>query len=693
MSTEKSGEKRKASYSADKPAQKDWTKKPRLDGAANNGGSFEKARESHAKQKQLARERQAAKPLADELARAKKLWERLRRKSHVPKEERQKLVNELFSITTGHIRDFVLKHDAVRAVQTAVKYSTIEQRKSIALELKGNYAQLAESKYAKFLVGKLLVQTDDATREMIISEFYGKVRKLINHPEASWILDDVYRGMATKTQKTMLLREWYGAEFSLANTSAIGNTSGAEATADLKQILDNEPSKRGVILKSLMGMINALVQKKLTGFTILHDAMLQYYLNVTAGSEDHKEFMEIVKGDEGGDLLKNMAFTKSGARLVCLLLAYGDAKDRKQLLRTFKDTLQMLCGDQYGHMIILAAYDLIDDTKLSAKAIFPEILGKNEEKGVENIIFCANDLNARTTILYLFEGMSKALFPASHANDIAILEEIHEIRKTTSKKEPEIRRKELIAAASAQLLSAIAASPQDLAATSFGAQLVSDVLLFADGDKTEALQAIAQAAAGATGSEEKKKQEAETEEAEEADFDLSLAPHISQTAFGTRMLKTLVAGGRFDRATGQVKLVEPPLHFANILYPQIREHIMDWATGAFSSFVVVALLEAADLDKSHAAELKKTLSEKKNRKALEKSSVEETSEQKAKREATEASVVAAAAAAAEAESKKDDKKDDKKDKKKKADKKKAAAKPAPERPVGNAGAKLLLEKL
>ena len=42
MSAEKSGEKRKASYSADKPAQKDWTKKPRLDGAANNAAPYEK---------------------------------------------------------------------------------------------------------------------------------------------------------------------------------------------------------------------------------------------------------------------------------------------------------------------------------------------------------------------------------------------------------------------------------------------------------------------------------------------------------------------------------------------------------------------------------------------------------------------------------------------------------------------------
>lgn len=726
MSTPKSGEKRKAEpYKATK---KEWQKKPRLeggdgdnkkpangDGENKNGTSpYEKgelvtgsqdgvrkrrniltssppgtstSREAHAKQKQMAQERRAAKPLADELARAKKLWERLRRKSHVPKEERQQLVDELFSITTGRIRDFVLKHDAVRAVQTAVKYSTPEQRKGIAWELQGAYVAMAESKYAKFLVGKLLVQNDEATRDMIISEFYGKVKKLINHPEASWILDDVYRTIATKKQRATLLREWFGPEFALANTSATGDpvAGNTEPTADLTEILEKEPSKRGVIKTHLLAMINSLVQKKLTGFTILHDAMLQYFLNVPAGSEDHREFVEMVKGDEGGDLLKNMAFTKSGARLVCLLLAHGDAKDRKILLRTYKDTFQLLSGDPHGHAIILAACDLVDDTKLTSKSIFPEILGKNEESGTENVVFVANDLNARTTILYLFEGPSRALFPASHAADIALLEEIHAIRTTTSKKDPEVRRKELIAAVSPQLLAAIAAAPTELVATSFGCQLVTDVLLGATGDKTEALAAIAQTAAGPTTTGE------EDEDQEEGGAALdglsgAVAPHVSQSAFGTRLLKTLVAGGRFDKATGQIKPVDPPLHFADVLYPQIRDHVMEWATGAASSFVVVALLEAADLAPEHAKELKKTLSEKKNRKALEKSSVEETKEQKAKREAAEAAAAVKEAAAAEAAAA-----GDKKDKKNKKDKKKAGA--APERPVGNAGAKLLLEKL
>ncbi|KAK4117040.1 ARM repeat-containing protein [Canariomyces notabilis] len=555
------------------------------------------SREAHAKQKQLAQERKAAKPLADEVHRTKKLWEQLRRKSHVPKEQRQQLVDELYSIITGRIKDFVLKHDAVRAVQTAIKYSTPAQRKQIAKELQGTYAQLAESRYAKFLIGKLLTQNDEEIRDLIIPEFYGKVRKLINHAEASWILDDIYRGVATKEQKAHMLREWYGPEFALFKPGG-----DAELTADLSKILAAEPSKRVTALKYLFDMINGLIQKKMTGFTMLHDAMLQYFLNLKPESEELKEFVEVVKEDDNGDLLKNMAFTKSGARLVCLLLALGTAKDRKQIIKTFKDTFQLMCGDPHAHMVILTAYDVIDDTVLTSKTIFPEIFGKNEEKDIENIIFIANDLNARITALYLFEGQSKALFPASHAYDLELLREIHEIRQKTSKKDAEVRRKELVAAMSPPLLAAVATSPKDLVATSFGCQFVTDVLLSATGDKIAALEAIASTAAG----------DPEPAQSEEADPLYPPPPHISLTPHGGRMFKTLISGGKFDKAAGAVKRVDPPLNFADVLYPVIKEHIMKWATGP-SSFTVLGLLEAPDF--SSKKELLKTL--RKNKAMLE----------------------------------------------------------------------------
>ena len=158
---------------------------------------------------------------------------------------------------------------------------------------------------------------------MIVPEFYGHVRRMIKHPEASWILDDVYRGIATTQQKAVLLCEWYGAEFALFN-----KTAGVETTADLARVLEKSPEKRGPIMRSLLELINQLIQKKMTGFTMLHDAMLQYFLNIKQDGEEMTEFVELLKSDDDGHLLKNLAFTKSGARVVCLGLAHGSAKVR-----------------------------------------------------------------------------------------------------------------------------------------------------------------------------------------------------------------------------------------------------------------------------------------------------------------------------------------------------------------------------
>lgn len=604
----------------------------------------------------MAAERKANKPLADESQRAKKLWERLRRKSHVPKEERVKLVDELFTIVTGRIKEFSLKHDTVRVVQTAIKYSNVARRKMIAQELKGTYATLAESKYAKFLIAKLYVEGDKEVRDTIVPEFYGKVRKLINHPEASWILDDIYRQMATPEQKAIMLREWYGPEF------AIFKSQSSDLTGDLSKIIAAEPSKRIIIIRYLLDMTNQLIQKKMTGFTMLHDAMLQYFLNVQQGGDEQREYIEMIKEDENGDLLKNMAFTKSGARLTCLLLAHGTAKDRKQLLKTFKDTFQLMASDPWGHLIILAAYDLIDDTVLTSKSIFPELLGKNDGNEGVNLVNFANDPHARFTIRYLFEGTSKSLFDAGHAFHLQTLEEIHEIRKTTSKKDPEVKRKELVAALSPIVLSGMEAAPLDLVSTSFGCQMASEILLCTVGDKSKALEAIANTAEGDPSAEAAGDGDEQMEDAEE---ESPVPLHISKTAHGSRLFKTLIAGGRFDKVTKKIVPVDPPLKFADILYPVIKDHIISWATGP-SSFVPVALLEAEDF--SSKDELKKIL--KKEKKALEKAATEETEEQKTSREAAETSGDA--------------------DKPAKKGKKSA---PKKERPVGNAGAKILLEKL
>ncbi|KAK4634451.1 Pumilio y domain family member 6 [Fulvia fulva] len=591
--------------------------------------------EAHAEQRRVAKERKAAKPHADIIQRAKQLWERLRRKSHVPKDERKELVAELFSIVEGRVRDFVFKHDSVRVIQCAIKYARPEQLKTIVRELQNDVRELAASKYGKHLVGKMVVEGDREDKDLIIPQFYGHVKRFINHPEASWIMDDIYRQVATPKQKDMLLREWYGTEFALFGQSR-PNASDEQTTSDLRMILEETPEKRKPILGYLKQMIDNLIQKQKTGFTMLHDAMLQYFLALEPGTEDHSDFLEMLKGDidaesegGGGDLYRNLSFTKNGCKLVCYALAYGSAKDRKVILKCFKDHVETMAYDQYAKMVLVAGLDLPDDTKMTSTSILQDLLGLKMEdttQRFDRLSDMMTNLNSRLPILYPLAGPAKWLVNDAEKEFTG---EIHKIRETTSKKAPEVRRQELIAHISAPLLEFIAERAQSLVTSSFASQAVTEILLEChDKDNTQrdaAKKAVAALAAG----------------------DPNEEGHVAKDPATGRMLRTLVSGGSFDPKTKKVVLVEPRLGFGEVLYPVIKDKLVEWAC-CDSSFVVVSLLESEDVPDKVKNEVKATLEDAK--KQLKKAAEGEKS--------------------AKAEGGKKDKK-----------------------PKGNAGARILLEKI
>ena len=461
------------------------------------------------------------------------------------------------------MKDFVFKHDSVRVVQTAVKYGNLEQRRQIAEELKGEYRGLAESRYAKFLIAKLVVG-DDAVRDIIVPEFYGHVRRLIRHPEAAWIMDDIYRTVATSGQKSRLLREWYGHEFVIFQSSA-----DAVPSADLHQILLNNPEKRGPIMQHLKEMTNLLIQKKTTGFAMLHDALLQYFINCTPGGPEATEVIEMLKHDEDGDSLRNLAFTRSGARLVCLALAYSSSKDRRTILKVFKGVMKMLAGHTYGHCVLLTAFEVIDDTVMTAKAIFSELLGNDLEEQARQteLVLQVEHLIARIPLLYLLSlGLPKWLLPDQ---DVSILKEVQAIRKTTSKKDSHTRRQELIKALSQPLIDLIGQQTEALLSSSHGCQFIKEVMFGAVGEKKAALEALASIA----------KDKAE----------LINTPHAGRT------FKSLVQGGPFDKESKEVRIIERPLMFESLLYSKCRDEIVSWASGP-NSFIVVAMLESPHME-------------------------------------------------------------------------------------------------
>lgn len=481
----------------------------------------------------------------------------------MPKDERKQLVDELFETITGRVKEFVFKHDSVRVIQCALKYATPVQKQAIAEELRGSYRELAESKYAKFLIAKMIV-VDSKVRDVVVPEFYGHVKRLIRHPEASWIMDDIYRTMATTEQKARLLREWYGAEFVVFDKQ----DQDEKVTADLSTILKESPGKRGHIMQHLKEMTNQLVQKKTTGFTMLHDALLQYFLNCTPESSEQTEFLDMLRDDEEGDLFKNLAFTKSGSRLVCLVLAYGTSKDRRTILKHFKTHIKLLACDAHGHNVLTTAYEVIDDTVMTSKAIFPELLGKDLDtaKREEELLNLVVHINGRIPLVYLLapEPPKWLLDPADHE----LIKEVRTIRTTTSKKDPSIRRVELVKAISQPLLDFITSQAETLIQTSFGCQFLGEVLLGSIGEKDAAISAVANLATS------------------EQVAEVITTPHVG------RLYKMLAAGGRFDPATKSVVPVDPPLGFSNKLYDVLVESgkILDWAAGP-NAWTLVALAE------------------------------------------------------------------------------------------------------
>jgi pumilio family protein 6 len=62
--------------------------------------------------------------------------------------------------------------------------------------------------------------------------------------------------------------------------------------------------------------------------------------------------------------LVEILHTKEGSKVAMLCLAHGSAKDRKVIIKSFKPYIMKIAKEQFGHLVLLAAFDTVDDTVL-----------------------------------------------------------------------------------------------------------------------------------------------------------------------------------------------------------------------------------------------------------------------------------------------------------------------------------------
>ncbi|EPS98150.1 hypothetical protein FOMPIDRAFT_1061485 [Fomitopsis schrenkii] len=538
------------------------------------------ARESHKAQRALLSERRAAKPHSALLVEAKRAW-RLTHQKSIPKTEREKHLNELMGVIRGNVKDIVVKHDASRIVQTAVRYGGEKERNEVAEELKGHYKEMAQNKYSKFLVTKL-IRFCPSHRASILREYQGHVLRLLLHREASSVLADAFELYANAYERSILLRDFYGKEASLAGVSVTAGSAEEKERAKkgLKGVLEGmEGERRKRVLSAVKDNLTTIFNnpdKGAVSHAIVHRALWEF-LSAVASVEDEAEQEKLRREmfESCQDVIAEMVHTKDGSRVVREFIVHGTAKDRKQIVKAIKPHIQRMCTDDEAQLVLFTALDVIDDTKLTAKSLVSDITAFAPELYVSP--------QGRRALIYLVCPRTRRHFtPAQVAN----LAETDRTRARTSKKDDTIRAAEIRKAASDGLLSWLAESGATVAREPGGSLVVCEVMLYADGDKSPASATLLKTLAAPYPSPD------------------ATSPHLMSLPHASRLYKTLLQGGHFNHSTKEVEPAGPwsAAHFAKRFVEVVGQETTVAIARGEGAFVVAALCEQLTKDQDGAAE-------------------------------------------------------------------------------------------
>lgn len=67
----------------------------------------------------------------------------------------------------------------------------------------------------------------------------------------------------------------------------------------------------------------------------------------------------------------HIVHTREGAKAAAYTIWHSSTKGRKTVMKLLKPFLHSLVKEEYGHLVLLAMFDSIDDTKLVGKVSQP----------------------------------------------------------------------------------------------------------------------------------------------------------------------------------------------------------------------------------------------------------------------------------------------------------------------------------
>uniref|UniRef100_A0A3Q2TEE0 Pumilio RNA-binding family member 3 n=1 Tax=Fundulus heteroclitus TaxID=8078 RepID=A0A3Q2TEE0_FUNHE len=268
-------------------------------------------------------------------------------------------------------------------------------------------------------------------------------------------------------ERNKLMKELQGLIRGKAKESSERNT--------IEKVLKANPEKLENIMEETKRVVVPLAQKEqVIKHSVVHRVFLDFFL--FAPDKQRSEMIESIR-----EAVVYMAHTHDGARVAMRCLWHGTAKDRKVIIKTMKTYMVKFATGEFGHMVLLAIFDCVDDTRLVKQTVLSEILSALPE--------VIGNKHGKKVLLYLLSPRDPA-----HVLPEIVKELEQGDGNAHSKKDMATRRQELLEAVSPALLEYLRTNAGTMAMDKATSVTISDILAAACGDIRPAMTAVAQLA-------------------------------------------------------------------------------------------------------------------------------------------------------------------------------------------------------
>lgn len=235
-----------------------------------------------------------------------------------------------------------------------------------------------------------------------------------------------------------LKQEFYGPHFSLFSDETTAHPT-------LASNLKISPEKKQVTLDFVVSILSKAMEKELFSFVYLQ-VLFGEYVDVASANDIRAIASSVV------DHSIHMLSTRAGTRVVAACATYGTAKDRKRISKSLKGYTRSSLLHRDAYLAILRLVQVTDDTVSIHKSILAELLTTPQENDTEQsplLEIALHETGSRLFLLLLVSSEEERLNKYLDPYEREILEPNPTIiengeQVSTSKKNSETRRKELM---------------------------------------------------------------------------------------------------------------------------------------------------------------------------------------------------------------------------------------------------------